>query len=215
MYTLMVADDHPLFRDALCAVIDAGLPGCQLLQAGSVAVALQLAEGHDDLDLLLLDLGLPDAEGLSGLLRLRKAYPQLPVAIISAEQDRRIVLDAIDMGAVGYIPKSTPRDALLAALGRILEGQLYLPPDIMRRPSAPNASPAPPPGSAARLALLTGKQLEVLERMTRGESNKQIARELGIAETTVKTHVSAILRKLDVSSRVHAILVASERERTR
>lgn len=215
MYTLMVADDHPLFRDALCAVIDAGLPGCQLLQAGSVAVALQLAEGHDDLDLLLLDLGLPDAEGLSGLLRLRKAYPQLPVAIISAEQDRRIVLDAIDMGAVGYIPKSTPRDALLAALGRILEGQLYLPPDIMRRPSAPNASPAPPPGSAARLALLTGKQLEVLERMTRGESNKQIARELGIAETTVKTHVSAILRKLDVSSRVHAILAAGELERTR
>ncbi len=215
MYTLMVADDHPLFRDALCAVIDAGLPGCQLLQAGSVAVALQLAEGHDDLDLLLLDLGLPDAEGLSGLLRLRKAYPQLPVAIISAEQDRRIVLDAIDMGAVGYIPKSTPRDALLAALGRILEGQLYLPPDIMRRPSAPNASPAPPPGSAARLALLTGKQLEVLERMTQGESNKQIARELGIAETTVKTHVSAILRKLDVSSRVHAILAAGELERTR
>ncbi len=215
MYTLMVADDHPLFRDALCAVIDAGLPGCQLLQAGSVAVALQLAEGRDDLDLLLLDLGLPDAEGLSGLLRLRKAYPQLPVAIISAEQDRRIVLDAIDMGAVGYIPKSTPRDALLAALGRILEGQLYLPPDIMRRPSAPNASPAPPPGSAARLALLTGKQLEVLERMTQGESNKQIARELGIAETTVKTHVSAILRKLDVSSRVHAILAAGELERTR
>ncbi|EWH02690.1 response regulator transcription factor [Halomonas sp. BC04] len=213
MYTLMVADDHPLFRDALCAVIDAGLPGCQLLQADSVAVALQLAEGRDDLDLLLLDLGLPDAEGLSGLLHLREAYPQLPVAIISAEQDRRIVLDAIDMGAVGYIPKSTPRDALLAALGRILEGQLYLPPDIMRRPSAPNASPPPPPGSEDRLALLTGKQLEVLERMTRGESNKQIARELGIAETTVKTHVSAILRKLGVSSRVHAILAAGELER--
>ncbi|MCE9682554.1 response regulator transcription factor [Halomonas alkalisoli] len=214
MHTLMVADDHPLFRDALCAVIDAGLPGCQLIQAESLLAALQRAEGRDDLDLLLLDLELPDAEGLAGLARLRAAFPQLPVAIISAEQDRRIVLDAIDMGAVGYIPKSTPRDALLTALNRILEGQVYLPPDIMRRPSRPVASPLRSADTAARLALLTDKQVEVLEHMTRGESNKQIARELGIAETTVKTHVSAILRKLGVSSRVHAILATSELERT-
>lgn len=216
MHTLMVADDHPLFREALAAVIAAGLPDSRLLEADSLARALQDAERHtEELDLLLLDLGLPDAEGLTGLARLREALPRLPVAIVSAEQDRRVVLEAIDLGAVGYIPKSTPRDALLAALERILDGQVYLPPDIMRRP---REAATPTPGSApdatlnARLGRLTDKQLEVLERMTRGESNKRIALALDIAETTVKTHVSAILRKLEVTSRVQAILIAGEQD---
>lgn len=212
MYTLMVADDHPLFRDAIGAVIANGLPGCRLLEADSLARALQQAEPLEELDLLLLDLGLPDAEGLAGLAQLREALPRLPVAILSAEQDRRIVLEAIDMGAVGYIPKSTPRDDLLAALNRILEGQVYLPPDIMRRPPAAatpaDAASGAPPADDARFARLTDKQLEVLIHMTRGESNKWIAWELDIAETTVKTHVSAILRKLGVTSRVQAILAA-------
>ncbi|SDJ72688.1 response regulator transcription factor [Billgrantia gudaonensis] len=214
MPTLMVADDHPLFREAIAAVIDAGLPGSRMLETDSLESTLHQAERHaEELDLLLLDLGLPDADGLAGLARLRQALPRLPVAIVSAEQDRRVVLEAIDLGAVGYIPKSTPREALLAALQRILEGQVYLPPDIMRRP---REAATPTPGSTpdatlnARLGRLTDKQLEVLERMTRGESNKRIALALDIAETTVKTHVSAILRKLEVASRVQAILVAGE-----
>ncbi len=212
MTTLMVADDHPLFRDAIGAVIAAGLPGTRLLEADSLARAMQEVERHEEvLDLLLLDLNLPDAEGLDGLSRLRDAYPALPVAILSAEQDRRTVLAAIEMGAVGYIPKSTPRGDLLAALRQLLGGQLYLPPQVMRRP--PPAHPAPavtaaPPDS--RLARLTGKQLEVFELLSRGASNKGIARELDVAETTVKTHVSAILRKLGVASRVQAILLAGE-----
>ncbi|AMD00887.1 LuxR C-terminal-related transcriptional regulator [Halomonas chromatireducens] len=210
MYTLMVADDHPLFRDALCAVIDAGLPGCQLLQADSLSAALQQAEGREDLDLLLLDLGLPDSEGLAGLTRLRATYPQLPVAIISAEQDRRIVLDAIGQGAVGYIPKSTPRAALLDALTHMLAGQVYLPPDIMRRPPTTPARRQPEAAISAHISSLTEKQREVLALMVRGHSNKRIARELDIAETTVKTHVSAILRKLSVTSRVQAIVAASD-----
>ncbi|PMR73398.1 LuxR C-terminal-related transcriptional regulator [Billgrantia endophytica] len=212
MHTLMVADDHPLFRDALGAVLAMGLPQCRLLEAGSLAGALHQLADHDDLDLLLLDLDLPDAEGLAGLAQLRDALPDLPVAILSAEQDRRIVLEAIDMGAVGYIPKSTPRDALLAALTHILAGQVYLPPAIMRRPPPILSAEPPTPGAAItpRLASLTGKQLEVLEQMAKGESNKQIARELGIAETTVKTHVSAILRKLGVNSRVQAIVAARD-----
>ncbi|MCA1770093.1 MAG: response regulator transcription factor [Halomonas sp.] len=212
MTTLMVADDHPLFRDAIGAVIAAGLPGTRLLEADSLARAMQEAERHEEaLDLLLLDLNLPDAEGLDGLSRLREAYPELPVAILSAEQDRRTVLAAIEMGAVGYIPKSTPRDDLLAALRQLLEGQLYLPPQVMRRP--PPAHPAPAISAAApdsRLACLTDKQLEVLELLSRGASNKAIARELKVAETTVKTHVSAILRKLGVASRIQAILLAGE-----
>lgn len=212
MTTLLVADDHPLFRDAIGAVIAAGLPGSRLLEADSLARALAEAERHAAaLDLLLLDLGLPDAAGLDGLARLRAAHPMLPVAILSADQDRRTVLEAIEMGAVGYIPKSTPRDDLLAALERILEGQLYLPPEIMRRPPRP-VTRKPPHETllASRLTRLTDKQLEVLEGLSRGVSNKAIARDLDIAETTVKTHVSAILHRLGVQSRVQAVLLAGE-----
>ena len=209
MYTLMVADDHPLFREAIGAVIAAGLPDSLLLEADSLESALRQAEEHEEVDLVLLDLGLPDAEGLSGLERLRERCPDLPVAILSADQERRTILAALDLGAVGYITKSTPRRDLLAALTSILEGQLYLPPDIMRRP--PAAVHRPPPADDAirrHLSELTVKQLEVLIRLSHGASNKVIARELDIAETTVKTHVSAILRKLCVTGRVQAILAA-------
>lgn len=211
MHTLMVADDHPLFREAIAAVIEAGLPGSRLLEAESLDEARRRAAVCDELDLMLLDLGLPDSEGLEGLRALRDTLPWLPVAILSADQERRTILDAINLGAVGYIPKSTPRRDLLAALNQLLEGQLYLPPDIMRRPPVPR----PPPVSAgnpihARLSELTDKQLEVLIRLRRGASNKVIARELEIAETTVKTHVSAILHKLGVPGRVQAILAVGE-----
>lgn len=210
MTTLMVADDHPLFREAIAAVIAAGLPDSRLLEADSLAQAMREAQRHEaSLDLLLLDLGLPDAAGLDGLARLREVLPSLPVAILSAEQDRRTVLEAIDLGAVGYIPKSTSRDDMLAALERILEGHLYLPPQVMRRPP-PTRQDSPPAPLDDRLTRLTEKQLEVLEALGHGASNKGIARKLGIAETTVKTHVSAILRRLGVTSRIQAVLLAGE-----
>ncbi|KHJ52282.1 LuxR family transcriptional regulator [Vreelandella venusta] len=221
MYSLLVADDHPLFRDALQAVIRGGLADTRLLEADSLAAAMAHIEAHDTLDLLLLDLSLPDADGLEGLKTLRSAFPWLPVAIVSAHQERQLVLDAITQGAVGYIPKSTPGEQLLSALEQILQGQLYLPADIMRRPTAQRAPAAASVSSSTalqdverpgRLPRLTDKQLDVLSCMSQGMSNKQIARELTIAETTVKTHVSAILRKLGASSRVHAIVLASEED---
>ncbi|MDM7483298.1 MAG: response regulator transcription factor [Halomonas sp.] len=221
MYSLLVADDHPLFRDALQAVIRGGLADTQLLEADSLAAAMAHIEAHDTLDLLLLDLSLPDADGLEGLKTLRSAFPWLPVAIVSAHQERQLVLDAITQGAVGYIPKSTPGEQLLSALEQILQGQLYLPADIMRRPTAQRAPAAASVSSSTalqdverpgRLPRLTDKQLDVLSCMSQGMSNKQIARELTIAETTVKTHVSAILRKLGASSRVHAIVLASKED---
>ncbi|MCO7229105.1 response regulator transcription factor [Halomonas sp. CnH100-B] len=215
MYSLLVADDHPLFRDALHAVIRSGFTDTELVEADSLAAAIARIEAQEGLDLLLLDLSLPDADGLEGLKALRETFPWLPVAIVSAHQERQLVLDAITLGAVGYIPKSTPREQLLAALQQILQGQLYLPAEIMRRPP-----PRPPsaPGATlsdhrqSRLPRLTDKQLDVLSCMSQGMSNKQIARELAIAETTVKTHVSAILRKLGASSRVHAIVMAGEED---
>lgn len=211
MHRLLVADDHPLFREAITGVIAAGLEASEVLEAASLAEALRLAETHDALDLVLLDLGLPDADGLSGLARLREAVPELAVVIVSAEQQRATVLEALELGAVGYIPKSTPREGLIAALRQVLEGQVYLPPAIMRRPAP--SRPCAPVSEENPLAGLTDKQREVLTHMVQGESNKMIAYRLAIAETTVKTHVSAILRKLGVTSRVQAILLASDWQR--
>ncbi|MBN8411543.1 LuxR C-terminal-related transcriptional regulator [Halomonas litopenaei] len=216
MYSLMVADDHPLFRDAITAVIQAGLPGASLREADCFAALAQGLDADDNVDLVLLDLNLPDASGLDGLDTLRRAFPGVAVAVLSAESDRATVLGALDLGAVGYLPKSTPRPDLLAAIKQILDGQIYLPADIMRRPaelSAVRPSPAPAQSTATPVDVLnqlTRKQLEVLSLVIRGASNKVIARELEIAETTVKTHVSAILKKLGVSSRVQAILAADE-----
>ncbi len=215
MYSLLVADDHPLFRDALHAVISSGFTDAQLLETDSLAGAMAHIEALEGLDLLLLDLSLPDADGLEGLKTLRETFPGLPVAIVSAHQERQLVLDAITLGAVGYIPKSTPREQLLAALQQILQGQLYLPADIMRRPpprAIPAAAGEDSEDKQSRLPRLTDKQLDVLGCMSQGMSNKQIARELDIAETTVKTHVSAILRKLGATSRVHAIVMAGEED---
>ncbi len=207
MHRLLVADDHPLFREAIVGVIAAGLESTEVLEAASLAEALRLAETNEALDLVLLDLGLPDADGLSGLARLREAAPELAVVIVSAEQHRATVLEALELGAVGYIPKSTPRETLIDALRQVLDGQVYLPPAIMRRPAPSRPAPVT---EEDPLTGLTDKQREVLTHMVRGESNKMIAFRLNIAETTVKTHVSAILRKLKVSSRVQAILLASD-----
>ncbi|MFG6176984.1 response regulator [Halomonas sp. THAF12] len=219
MNTLMVADDHPLFREAIGAAIRAGLPNCRLLEAGSLDDALRGIAGEEqEIDLLLLDLGLPDAAGLAGLERLREACPALPVVVISAECERNLILESIALGAVGYIPKSTPRRAMLEALRQVLGGQIYLPPDIMRRPPSPSApdheslvAPAAP-NTSSSLDALTDKQLQVLARLVRGDANKVIARDLDIAETTVKTHVSAILRKLNVDTRIQAVLAADRAE---
>ncbi|USZ48925.1 response regulator transcription factor [Halomonas sp. DN3] len=219
MYSLMVADDHPLFRDAIAAVIQSGLPGTELREADCFAALASALDADDDVDLVLLDLNLPDASALDGLRELRRAFPAVPVAVLSAESERATVLGALDLGAIGYLPKSTPRPDLLAAIKQILDGQIYLPAEIMRRPA--EASSAPPATSGATqgatsssdagaLEQLTVKQLEVLTLLIRGASNKVIARELDIAETTVKTHVSAILKKLGVGSRVQAILAADE-----
>ena len=238
MYRLLIADDHPLFRDAISrtlslSVSDDSAPPYELLQAASLAETLSLIDAHaDSLDLLLLDLDLPDSHGLEGLMRLRQEADWLPVAILSAHEARETVLEALALGAVGYLSKSSSAEVLREALARMLAGEVYVPARLMRAaprpalasqvaPSPSSASaPVPPPAPqlapslseaefAQRWQTLTTKQRGVLERMVLGESNKMIAWQLGVAETTIKSHVSAILHKLGVASRVQAILLAS------
>jgi DNA-binding NarL/FixJ family response regulator len=214
VYKILIADDHPLFREAITNVIESGFPDTETLETENLETALALAQEHDDLDLVLLDLNMPGMNGLNGLISLRNEAPTVPVVIVSAEDDKQIVLQAITCGAVGFISKSSPRNQMTEALQQILDGNVYLPSDIIRqsgqegrrnRRSNDNPQIAP-----ELLSSLTRRQLLVLERMAKGESNKQIAYNLHIAETTVKAHVSAILRKLGVHNRVQAILSASD-----
>ncbi|PPC77115.1 DNA-binding response regulator [Pokkaliibacter plantistimulans] len=210
MFKILVADDHPLFREAICSVISDGFPGSTVLESADLDSTVVMAQQHDDLDLILLDLNMPGMNGLTGLISLRNELPDIPTVIVSAEEDKHIVLQAITYGAVGFITKSLPRPQMREAIGQILDGNVYLPADIIRtQRSAPNKR-EDAQIDPTLLQALTRKQLQVLEHMAKGESNKQIAYNLDIAETTVKAHVSAILRKLGVHNRVQAILSTSD-----
>ena len=209
MYTFLIADDHPLFREALQHVIDTTFTGANVLQAGCFDEAVSYAQVQDEIDLVLLDINMPGMNGLQGLFHLRQLMPTLPIAIISADEQKHTVLQAMEQGAVGFIAKSACRTDMSQAITQILQGQVYLPASIMRQhhPSSTQTKPTLP---LEQLYSLTRKQLLVLQRMVEGDSNKQIAAHLNIAETTVKAHVSGILSKLNVQNRVQAILLATD-----
>lgn len=214
MYKILVSDDHPLFREAIQSVILSAYPDADIYETENLDEAVILTQLHDDLDLILLDLNMPGMNGLNGLIAMRNEFPTIPVVIVSAEDDKQIVLQAITCGAIGFISKSSPRQQMTEALEQIFKGNIYLPPDIIRQNqylSKRNNNKINNPQIPSELLMsLTRRQLLVLERMVTGESNKQIAYELNIAETTVKAHVSAILSKLGVHNRVQAILAASD-----
>jgi len=212
-YKILIADDHPLFREAISSVIASGFEGSQIIETDDLDSALDITRENDDLDLILLDLNMPGMHGLNGLITLRNEAPAIPVVIVSAEEDKQVVLQAITYGACGFITKSSPRAQMTEAIQQILDGNVYLPSDIIRTGKESNTRRSrheDNPISPELLNSLTRRQLLVLERMSKGESNKQIAYNLNIAETTVKAHVSAILRKLGVHNRVQAILSASD-----
>ncbi|KXO12095.1 MULTISPECIES: response regulator [Marinobacter] len=212
-YKILIADDHPLFREAISNVIASGFENTEIIETENLDNALEIAKNTDDLDLILLDLNMPGMHGLNGLITLRNEAPSLPVVIVSAEEDKQVVLQAITYGAIGFITKSSPRSEMTGAIQQILNGNVYLPSDIIRTSKENHSRKHRNDENAISpemLNSLTRRQLLVLERMAKGESNKQIAYNLNIAETTVKAHVSAILRKLAVHNRVQAILSAGD-----
>jgi len=178
---------------------------------------MQFVEQHPDLDLILLDLNLPDRDGLSVLADLRKRFPLVSVVVISALQDRDNVIRALELGAVGFIPKSAARKVILGALQLVFSGGIYIPPQILLRPEPAPSRPdgrnefatVRPSTTPADLGV-TARQLDVLALMMQGKSNKAICRALKLAEPTVKNHVRAILKALKVTNRTEAVVAVAE-----
>jgi DNA-binding NarL/FixJ family response regulator len=208
MEKILIADDHPLVRGALALAIEAAFGRAEILESASLNELVGQLEKIGVADLVLLDLRMPGVDGFGGLLRLRANFPETPVVVISAHEDRRLVREAIALGAAGFIPKSTPRHEIVGALHRIAAGEVYVPADTETTTAATTAAPGTELDIARRLATLTAQQVRVLQLLGTGKLNKEIAYELEIAEPTVKVHVSAILQKLKVYSRTQAAVLA-------
>jgi DNA-binding NarL/FixJ family response regulator len=206
---ILVVDDHLLIREALRGVLKELRPDAVVLEASEGGQAMRHMTDQADINLVLLDLNLPDRDGFSMLEELRERYPATSVVVLSGQQDRGSVVKALDLGALGFIPKSAQREVMLAALELVFAGGIYIPPEILAR-QEPNP---PPPGPAAEAPRtlpkelgLTERQLEVLALIMRGKSNKAISRVLDVAEPTVKNHITAILKVLKVTNRTEAVI---------
>lgn len=202
---IVVADDHPLFRTAVAQALREVTGGDAPVEASSLRTLEEAAQAHADIDLVLLDLHMPGARGFSSLVFLRGERPEVPVIVISSNDHPRTIRRAQQFGAAGFIPKSAPVERMLDAVRHVLDGGVWFP-ALAAEKSEDDAR------LAARLAQLTPQQLRVLMCMADGLLNKQIAFELGLAENTVKVHVTAILRKLECHSRTQAALLVKALE---
>ena len=207
---ILVIDDHVLIREAMRGVLrELKGEAAVILEASDSRQAMRQIEQNPDVELVLLDLGLPDRDGLEMLSELGNRYPTISVVVLSAQQDRDTVMKALDLGALGFIPKSGQREVMLSAFNLIFSGGIYIPPEILdRREPAAAPRPAPAPAKAGDVGL-TERQIEVLALMMQGKSNKAISRVLDLAEPTVKIHVSAILKALKVANRTEAVIAAT------
>ncbi len=203
---VLIADDHPLFRDALRRAAEALLPNAQLWEADSTASLQKVLEEQADIDLLLLDLHMPGASGFSGLVFVRAHYPSVPVVVVSGNEEPNVMRRAIAHGASGYIPKSTSPERMREAIQAVLDGEVWLPPEVQAEQHKLTADEA---DIAKRIRDLTPQQFRVLMMLADGLLNKQIAYELGVSEATIKAHMTAILKKLGASNRTQAVVAAA------
>ena len=212
---ILAVDDHPLIRDALRQVLKVLDQELNLISAASAQETLIAAADNPDLNLVLLDLSLPDANGFEVLHQLRDQHPGIPVVVLSATDDAASVMRALDDGAMGFIPKTSSNDVLLSALRLVLAGGVYLPTEVLRHSTATHPHAQATPGApqkeiTCRDLGLTDRQAQVLALVVQGKPNKLICRNLNLAEGTVKIHISAILRTLNVTNRTQAVVAVGK-----
>jgi DNA-binding NarL/FixJ family response regulator len=209
---VLVIDDHVLIREALRGVLKELKGDAMVIEAANSQQAMRAVDEHSDVGLILVDLNLPDANGFDVLAELRERYPAISIVVLSAFNDRDNVAKALDLGALGFIPKSSTREIMLSALRLIFSGGIYIPPDILvpreiaqSQPPSGISGQEPRPSSPREFGL-TDRQEDVLALMMQGKSNKAICRTLDLAEPTVKNHVTAILKALKVTNRTEAVI---------
>jgi DNA-binding NarL/FixJ family response regulator len=202
-HTIIVADDHPLFRAALMQSLGSQVSAAKVLEAET----LQQLENQiqADIDLVLLDLHMPGASGFSGLIYLRTHFPSVPVVVVSGNEQASVIHRAMHFGASGFIPKSSSMSTIAQAIQLVLDGGQWVPEDLLEADQQVDAQDSQ---FADQLASLTPQQFKVMVMLTEGLLNKQIAYELNVSEATIKAHVTAILRKLGVYSRTQAVIAA-------
>lgn len=208
-YEILIADDHPLFRSALRQAVIMGLgPDVRLVEVASIAELETHLADKADWDLVLLDLNMPGAYGFSGLVLLRGQYPQIPVVMVSAQEEAAVVVKSREFGASGFIPKSSDLSQIQDAVKKVLDGEVWWPPQAFDKVDVSAEAKAASEG----LASLTPQQFRVLTMVCEGLLNKQIAYELSVSEATIKAHVTAIFRKLGVRTRTQAALLLQQLE---
>ncbi len=205
-HRFIIADDHPLFRDALAQTISNSISELHIIQTGTLDKVIESLEGTEDVDLVLLDLKMPGVQGFSGLIFLRAQFPNIPIVVVSASEEAQVIKRVMELGASGFIPKSASMEDMQAAVKTVLAGEVWVPKNI----DTENNNDDEESDLARRLTTLTPQQLRVLMMLRDGLLNKQIAYELSVSEATVKAHVSAILQKLKVDSRTQAVIVSSK-----
>jgi len=207
-YSIIIVDDHPLFRDALRQALSDKFSDLIISEAGSLDGLSGALEGKSETDLVLLDLAMPGVKGFSGLMYLRAQYPEIPVVVVSANEDPSAIRRCIEFGASGFIPKSLPVETIREAVRTVLEGEVWTPPDL----DLGEVGDGEITDMVVRLATLTPQQVRVLMMLSEGLLNKQIAYKLSVSEATIKAHVSAILQKLGVDSRTQAVIAVNKIE---
>ena len=214
---ILVIDDHTLIRQALQNMLRVLDTSAEVLESADCSAALALAAEHPNLDLILLDLHMPGMGGMDALSHFRQSHPAVPVVVLSGADDRQTVRTAIDRGAMGFIPKSSSNNVMLSALRLVLSGGVYLPTEILDHAGSSIVGDADSlvsgtgaHGKTPAQLGLTDRQMEVLALLLQGKSNKLVCRELGLAEGTVKAHITAVLKALNVTSRTQAVIAASQ-----
>jgi DNA-binding NarL/FixJ family response regulator len=200
---ILIVDDHLVVREGISALLQRDALDTAILQAGSAKEALELIKAHEDFDVIVLDLMLPDMNGLEAITEFAKIRPELPVIVISSSEDPRDARKAFAQGALGYVPKSSSRHVLISAVELVINGDLYVPKLLLEDGSTPVA--ATPALYGEEGLSLTPRQIDVLQRIGEGLPNKTIANELGLSEKTVKVHITAIFKVLKVVNRTQSV----------